>query len=92
MILYLAKKKTLCDVVGLLTLGMALATMITLIAKVKKNTTDGKIISSFEFSSASILIIISCCLMIIQQIMANSILHSLNINDFTIIGQMIFTA
>jgi len=92
MMLYLAKKKTLCDVVGLLTLGMALATMITLIAKVKKNTTDGKIISSFEFSSASILIIISCCLMIIQQIMANSILHSLNINDFTIIGQMIFTA
>jgi len=91
MMLYLAKKKTLCDAVGLLTLGMALATMITLIAKVKKTTTDG-IINSFEFSSASILIIISCCLMIIQQIMANGILHSLNINDFTIIGHMIFTA
>ena len=77
MMLYLAKKKTLCDVVGLLTLGIALATMITLIAKVKKNTTDGKIISSFEFSSASILIIISCCFMIIKQIMANGIIRSL---------------
>ena len=76
MMLYLAKKKTLCDVVGLITLGIALATMITLIAKVKKTTTDG-IINSFEFSSASILIIISCCLMIIKQIMANGIIRSL---------------
>ena len=91
MILYLAKKKTLCDVVGLITLGIALATMFTLIAKVKKTTTDG-IINSFEFSSASILIIISCCLMIIQQIMANGILHSLNFHDVAAIAHLIFTA
>jgi hypothetical protein len=90
MMLYLAKKKTLCDVVGLLTLGIALATMITLIAKVKNTTTDG-IINSFEFSSASILIIISCCLMIIKQIMANGILRSLNIHAFNVIAE-VFTS
>jgi hypothetical protein len=75
MMLYLAKKKTLCDYAGLLTLGMALATMITLIVIVK--TTTIGIINSFEFSSASILIIISCCFMIIKQIMANGIIRSL---------------
>jgi len=75
MMLYLAKMKTLCNYAGLLTLGMALATMITLIVIVK-TTTVGKIIS-FEFSSASILIIISCCFMIIKQIMANGIIRSL---------------
>ena len=75
MMLYLAKMKTLCNYAGLLTLGMALATMITLIIIVK--TTTIGIINSFEFSSASILIIISCCLMIIKQIMANGIIRSL---------------
>jgi hypothetical protein len=90
MMLYLAKKKTLCDVVGLITLGIALATMITLIAKVKNITTDG-IINSFEFSTASILIIISCCLMIIQQIMANGFLRSLNNDAFNVIA-VVFTS
>ena len=83
MILYLAKKKTLCDYAGLFTLGMALATMIILIVIVK-TTSDGKI-NSFEFSTASILIIISCCFMIIKQIMSNGVLRSLNINNFNVI-------
>jgi hypothetical protein len=91
MMLYLAKKKNLCDVIGLLTLGIALATMITLILKVKKNTTYG-IINSFEFSSASILIIISCCLMIIKEIMTNGFIRSLNIRYFAEIANIIFAA
>ena len=86
MMLYLAKKKTLCDYAGLFTLGMALATMIILIVIVK-TTSDGKI-NSFEFSTASILIIISCCFMIIKQIMANGVLRSLNMNDFNVIGEL----
>jgi len=89
MMLYLAKKKTLCDYAGLLTLGMALATMITLIVIVKTTTADK--INSFEFSTASILIIISCCFMIIKQIMANGILRSLNIHAFNVIAE-VFTS
>ena len=85
MMLYLAKKKTLCDYAGLFTLGMALATMITLIVIVKTTTADK--INSFEFSTASILIIISCCFMIIKQIMSNGVLRSLNINNFNVILQ-----
>ena len=75
MMLYLAKRKTLCNYAGLLTLGMALATMITLIIIVK--TTNYGVIKNFDFSSASILMIIACCFMIIKQVMANGIIRSL---------------
>jgi hypothetical protein len=74
MILYLAKQKTLCNYAGILTLYIAIATMVALIIIVK--TTNYGVIKNFDFSSASILMIIACCFMIIKQVMANGIIRS----------------
>jgi hypothetical protein len=56
---------------------MALAVMITviIIAKTSYFTMIG-IKNYFNLSTASILVIVACCLMIVKQLVYNSMLHS----------------
>lgn len=59
--------------VGLLLFIIAIATLITLIVAV----THKYLISTFDFTSTSILMIIACCFMIIKQVFANNVLRSI---------------
>lgn len=77
LVLSFTKHTKLCGIVGILLLCIALAVMITviIIAKTSYFTLIGTK-SYFNLSTASILVIVGCCLMIVKQLVYNSILHS----------------
>lgn len=82
LVLSFTKYTKICNIVGLLLLGMALAVMITLIIFVRTvplhiNTIVKKQLAyNFTFTVASILVIVVCCLMIVKQLVYNGMLHS----------------
>jgi hypothetical protein len=70
----------ICNIVGLLLLGMSLAVMITLIIFIKTLHLEIAVIDKefyYNITTASILVIVVCCLMIIKQLTYNNILHSI---------------
>lgn len=83
-LLYVFNQKRIFNIAGLLLLVVALATMITLIVVVKVMKIELKNIlfnipideSTMEFTSASILIIIACCFMIVKQLFANDYIRN----------------
>jgi hypothetical protein len=77
LVLSFTKHTKLCNIVGILLLCMALAVMITviIIAKTSYFTLIGTK-NYFNLSTASILVIVACCLMIVKQLVYNSMLHS----------------
>lgn len=76
-ILLLANKRMLYNWIGLLLLAIALGTMITLIVITK--TTYLTLLSTnyyYDFTSASILMIIACCFIIVKQIFSNDLIRT----------------
>jgi hypothetical protein len=76
LVLSFTKYTKICNIVGLLLLGMALAVMITLIIIVKTSYINVAVNFNYNFTIASILVIVVCCLMIVKQSVCNSMLHS----------------
>lgn len=74
------KYTKICNIVGLLLLGMALAVIITLIIFIKTLHLEITVIDKefyYNITTASILVIVVCCLMIVKQLTYNNILHSI---------------
>jgi len=78
LVLSFTKHTKLCSIVGLLLLGMALVVMITLtiIIKTSRNKITINDTKYYNFTLASILVIVACCLMIVKQLIYNGMLHS----------------
>jgi hypothetical protein len=72
-LLYVFNQKRIFNIASLLLLAVALATMITLIIVVQ---TSKMFDNTMEFTSASILIIIACCFMIVKQLFANDYIRN----------------
>ena len=72
-LLYVFNQKRIFNIASLLLLAIALATMITLIIVVQ---TSKMFDNTMEFTSASILIIIACCFMIVKQLFANDYIRN----------------
>lgn len=79
LVLSFTKYTKICNIVGIILLGMALAVMITLIIIVKTSYLDigGMVKFYYNMTTASILVIVVCCLMIVKQLTYNNILHSI---------------
>lgn len=90
-LLYVFNQKRIFNMVSLLLLLIALTTMITLIVVVQTYYVNSKLTgitianTGMEFTSASILMIIACCFMIVKQIFANDYIRSRLVNIFSMI-------
>ena len=85
LVLSFTKYTKICNIVGIILLGMALAVMITLIIIVKTSYLDigGMVKFYYNMTTASILVIVVCCLMIVKQLTYNNILHSIGRTVFS---------
>lgn len=84
-ILYITNLKPIFNIISFLLLAVAIATLITLIVIVKTSYVENKFLLTNEilsethmkFTSASILVIIACCFMIVKPLFANDYIRNL---------------
>ena len=74
-ILLLTNQRKLYSLIGLLLLAVSIGTMIFLIRIIKTTTWSGS--TPYEFTSASILMVIAFCFMIVKQLFSNDIIRGL---------------
>lgn len=75
-ILLLLNQRTYYNALGFLLLGVALATLITLIVVIKTSYSEMATAQyNYEMTTASILMIIACCFMIVKQMYSNDVIR-----------------